>query len=81
MGGALALGQPLAGAVIALMYAGGQTLEAYATGRAGQAMTALIARQPRTALREEGGVLREVALAALVPGDHILVRVGDVVPV
>lgn len=81
MGGALALGQPLAGAVIALMYAGGQALEAYAIGRAGQAMTALIARQPRTALREEGGVLREVALAALVPGDHILVRVGDVVPV
>lgn len=81
MGGALALGEPLAGAVIALMYAGGQALEAYATGRAGRAMTALIARQPRTALREEGGVLREVALAALVPGDRILVRVGDVVPV
>ncbi|APT32782.1 copper-exporting P-type ATPase A [Methylobacterium phyllosphaerae] len=81
MGGALLLGQTLAGAVIALMYAGGQSLEAYATGRAGAAMTALIARQPRTALREEGGVLQEVALAALVPGDRILVRVGDVVPV
>ena len=35
MGGALLLGQTLAGAVIALMYAGGQSLEAYATGRAG----------------------------------------------
>ncbi|MCJ2087878.1 heavy metal translocating P-type ATPase [Methylobacterium sp. E-005] len=81
MGGALALGEPLAGAVIALMYTGGQALEAYATGRAGRAMTALIARQPRTALRAEGGVLRDVALAALVPGDRILVRVGDVVPV
>ncbi len=55
MGGALALSQPLAGAVIALMYAGGQSLEAYAAGRAGRAMTALIARQPRTALREEDG--------------------------
>ncbi|MGU3421438.1 heavy metal translocating P-type ATPase [Methylobacterium sp. D54C] len=81
MGGALALSQPLAGAVIALMYAGGQSLEAYASGRAGRAMTALIARQPRTALREDGGVLTEVSLAALVPGDRILVRVGDVVPV
>ncbi len=81
MGGALALSQPLAGAVIALMYAGGQSLEAYASGRAGRAMTALIARQPRTALREDGGVLTEVPLAALVPGDRILVRVGDVVPV
>lgn len=81
MGGALALSQPLAGAVIALMYAGGQSLEAYASGRAGRAMTALVARQPRTAMREDGGVLTEVPLAALVPGDRILVRVGDVVPV
>jgi heavy metal translocating P-type ATPase len=81
MGGALALSQPLAGAVIALMYAGGQSLEAYAAGRSGRAMTALIARQPRTALREEDGALREVPLAALVPGDRILVRVGDVLPV
>ncbi len=81
MGGALILSQPLAGAVIALMYAGGQSLEAYASGRAGRAMTALIARQPRTALREDGGALTEVPLAALIPGDRILVRVGDVVPV
>ncbi|WP_336489539.1 heavy metal translocating P-type ATPase [Methylobacterium nigriterrae] len=81
MGGALVLSQPLAGAVIALMYAGGQSLEAYAAGRAGRAMTALIARQPRTALREEAGALTEVPLAALVPGDRILVRVGDVLPV
>ena len=81
MGGALALSQPLAGAVIALMYAGGQSLEAYAAGRAGRAMTALIARQPRTALREEDGTWQEVPLAGLLPGDRILVRVGDVLPV
>jgi heavy metal translocating P-type ATPase len=81
MGGALALSQPLAGAVIALMYAGGQSLEAYSTGRAGRAMTALLTRQPRTALREEDGGLTEVPLAALVPGDRILVRVGDILPV
>ncbi|WP_244603261.1 heavy metal translocating P-type ATPase [Methylobacterium sp. 190mf] len=81
MGGALVLSQPLAGAVIALMYAGGQSLEAYASGRAGRAMTALIARQPRTALREDEGALKEAPIAALVPGDRILVRVGDVLPV
>ncbi|MGV7032696.1 heavy metal translocating P-type ATPase [Methylobacterium symbioticum] len=81
MGGALVLSQPLAGAVIALMYAGGQSLEAYAAGRAGRAMTALVARQPRTALREEAGALTEVPIAALIPGDRILVRVGDVLPV
>ncbi|MFH6783293.1 MULTISPECIES: heavy metal translocating P-type ATPase [Methylobacterium] len=86
MGGALALSQPLAGAVIALMFAGGQSLEAYAAGRASRAMTALIARQPRTALREEGSGedaprMREVPLADLAPGDRILVRAGDVLPV
>ncbi len=81
MAGALALSQPLAGAVVALMYAGGQSLEAYAAGRAERAMTALIARQPRTALREDDGALTEVPLAALVPGDRVLVRVGDVLPV
>ncbi len=81
MGGALVLAQPLAGAVIALMYAGGQSLEAYAAGRAERAMTSLIARQPRTALREDGGTLTEVPLAALIPGDRVLVRVGDVLPV
>ncbi|POR42377.1 heavy metal translocating P-type ATPase [Methylobacterium sp. V23] len=81
MGSALALSQPLAGVVIALMYAGGQSLEAYASGRAGRAMTALLARQPRTALREESGSVKEVPIAMLVPGDRILVRVGDVLPV
>lgn len=81
MGGALALAQPLAGVVIALMYAGGQALDAYAAGRAGQAMTALLARQPRTAQREEGGAVREVPIGVLVPGDRILVRTGDVLPV
>jgi heavy metal translocating P-type ATPase len=81
MAGALALSQRLTGVVIALMYAGGQALEAYAAGRAGRAMTALLARQPRTALREEAGTVREVAIAQLVPGDRILVRVGDILPV
>jgi heavy metal translocating P-type ATPase len=81
MGGALALSQPIAGVVIALMYAGGQSLEAYVAGRAERAMTALVARQPRTALREDDGGVTEVPLAALSPGDRILVRVGDVLPV
>lgn len=81
MGGALVLSQPLAGVVIALMYAGGQSLEAYAAGRAERAMTALIARQPRTALREGVSGIVEVPIADLAPGDRILVRVGDVLPV
>lgn len=81
MGGAIALSQPLAGVVIALMYSGGQALESFAARRAAREMTALLSRQPRTAIREESGGVREVPIDAVVPGDHILVRVGDVVPV
>lgn len=81
MGGALALGQSLAAVVVALMYAGGQSLEVYADGRARREMSALLARQPRSALREQDGGLREVPIADLVPGDRLLIRTGDVVPV
>ena len=51
MTAALAVGQTLAGAIVALMYAGGQYLEGFAEKRARREMTALLARVPRTALR------------------------------
>ncbi|WP_372425793.1 heavy metal translocating P-type ATPase [Salinarimonas chemoclinalis] len=81
MGGALALGEPLAGAVVAVMYAGGQFLEAYAEGRAGRRMTALLARAPRSALRHGPDGLAEIPLDAVRPGDRLLVRKGDTLPV
>ena len=49
--GALGLGQPLAGAVIALMYSGGNLLEDFAVGRAERDLSALIDRAPRLAHR------------------------------
>jgi cation transport ATPase len=55
MAGALALGELLAGAVIALMLAGGNALEAAASGRARRELTALLQRAPRTAHRRRGG--------------------------
>ena len=80
MTAALVFGETLAAAVVALMYAGGQHLEAYAEKRARREMTALLARAPRTALRYRDGALDEVPAEALVPGDRVLVRRGDVVP-
>src|SRR5947209_7452619 len=44
MAAALGFGQPLAGAVVALMLAGGQALEAYAGTRARAELSALLAR-------------------------------------
>ncbi|WP_210202689.1 heavy metal translocating P-type ATPase [Rhizobium sp. J15] len=81
MAGALFLGEYLAGIVVALMFTGGQFLENFAQNRAGREMTALLGRMPTSAVRYEEGGLREVALSNIVPGDRILVRRGEVVPV
>jgi heavy metal translocating P-type ATPase len=81
MAGALALGEWLAGAVVALMFAGGQVLEARASARARREMTALLARQPRTSMRQREGGLEEVPIAAIRPGDRLLIRKGEVLPV
>ncbi|MDI7861718.1 heavy metal translocating P-type ATPase [Rhizobiaceae bacterium n13] len=81
MTAALAFGEPLAGNVVALMYSGGQLLERFAEGRARREMTALLGRVARTAMRYNTGGLSEVAIEAISPGDRILVRKGEVVPV
>jgi len=78
---AMAVGESLAAAIVALMYAGGQYLETYAERAARREMTALLSRVPRTAIRQDNGRLEEVALELVVPGNRLLVRQGDVVPV
>lgn len=81
MGAALAFGEPLAGNIVALMYAGGQQLENFAEGRARREMTALLGRTARTAMRYAREGLEEVPIETLMPGERILVRRGEVVPV
>ena len=44
-------------------------------------MHALLSRVPRTATRNRDGGLEEVALDGIAPGDRLLIRQGDVVPV
>jgi heavy metal translocating P-type ATPase len=81
MTAALLVGQELAAAIVALMYAGGQYLETFAERAARREMTALLSRVPRVALRHRDGQLEEVALDRVMPGDRLLIRQGDVVPV
>ena len=81
MTAALAVGENLAAAIVALMYAGGQYLESYAERAARREMTALLSRVPRTAVIHRDGQLAEVALDLVRPGDRLLVRQGDMVPV
>ncbi len=81
MSAALAFGQPLAGNVVALMYSGGQILEIFAQGRAQREMTALLGRVAHTAMLYSGKALAEVPIASLMPGDRLLIRKGEVLPV
>jgi heavy metal translocating P-type ATPase len=81
MTAALVFGEELAAAIVALMYAGGRLLEAYAERRARREMTALLSRVPRTAVRHRDGQLEEVPLDLILAGDRLLIRQGDVVPV
>ena len=81
MFGALGLGQPLAGAVIALMYSGGNVLEDFAVGRAERDLRALVDRAPRVAHRRLDHRVEEVPVAQIAVGDTLLVRAGEVIPV
>ncbi len=81
MTAALAFGEELAAVVVALMYAGGQYLESFAERRARREMTALLSRMPRSAMRHRDGGLEEVDLDVILPGDRLLIRQGDVIPV
>ncbi|QOF73660.1 heavy metal translocating P-type ATPase [Aminobacter sp. SR38] len=81
MSAALLFGETLAAAVVALMYSGGTFLESFAEGRARREMRDLLARVPRTATRHQNGSLEEVPLDDIMPGDRLLIRQGDVVPV
>jgi heavy metal translocating P-type ATPase len=81
MSGALALGQPLAGAVVALMYSGGNVLEDIAVARAEHDLRSLVDRAPREAHRRVGDHIAEVPISAVAVGDQLLVRAGEVVPV
>jgi heavy metal translocating P-type ATPase len=76
---ALVLGQQLAAAIVALMMSGGAALEAWAAGRAQRDLRRLVERTPRIAHRYSDGVVEEVGIEVLEPGDVIVVRAGEVI--
>ena len=81
MSGALALGQNLAGIVIAVMYAGGNVLEDFAVARAERDLRSLIDRAPKIAHRRIASTIEDVPIEQVAVGDDILVRAGEVIPV
>ncbi|WP_027525541.1 heavy metal translocating P-type ATPase [Bradyrhizobium sp. Ec3.3] len=80
MTSALVVGEELAAAVVALMYAGGQYLEDFAEGHARREMTALLARAPRKAMRHCDHRLEEIDVELVATGDRLLIRQGEIVP-
>jgi len=81
MTAALALGQPLAGVVVALMYSGGNVLEVIAVSRAERDLRSLVDRAPRVGHRRLDHGIQDVPVADIAVGDGLLVRAGEVVPV
>ncbi|MFF4906168.1 heavy metal translocating P-type ATPase [Streptomyces sp. NPDC001260] len=81
LGGTLAVGEYLAGALIALMLATGRTLEAAAQRRASHDLRALLEHAPRSAHRRTDAGVDTVPLAEIAVGDLLVVRPGEVVPV
>jgi P-type E1-E2 ATPase len=75
------LGQYLAGAIVVLMLAGGQTVQRLAIGRATAALRALAARVPTIAHRSRGGVLEEVPVGEVRTGDELSVLPREICPV
>ena len=79
--GTLLVGEYLAGALIAVMLAGGRALDAAATRRASHDLRALLERAPRFARRRAGTEVSVVPLAEVAIDDLLVVGSGEMVPV
>ena len=81
LAGALVVNEPFAGAMITVMLASGQLLDARASARACRELSLLVQRAPRTARRHVGDAVVEVPVDDVAVGDRLLVGNGEVVPV
>jgi len=75
------LGEYLAGSLVVLMLAGGQTMEAYAVGKAASLLSALARRMPSIAHRKAATGLETVELEAVNVNDTLVVFPHEVCPV
>ena len=78
---AVLLGQYLAGTLVVLMLAGGQTLEALAVRRASFALQALARRMPSFAHLKRNGTIDDVPLAEVSVGDVVALFPHETCPV
>ncbi|WP_458315398.1 heavy metal translocating P-type ATPase [Mycolicibacterium brisbanense] len=79
--GTLLVGEYLAGALVAVMLAGGRALDSAAARRASHDLRALMERAPKFARRRVGTQVEMIPLADVVVDDLLIVGSGEVVPV
>lgn len=72
--GAAALGEWAEGALLLFLFSMGHALEHYSLDKARKSIKALAALTPDTAILKNGAELKEVPVAALVPGDIIFIK-------
>jgi len=80
-GGAAILGELSEGAFLLLLFSIGHAGEHYALDRARNAISALGALMPKTALLKHGNQISEVPVEQLSIGDIVIARPGDRIPV
>ena len=83
MGATLATGEYAAALIVALMLTGGEALEDYAEQRARRELTSLLDRAPDIAhvLPAAGGAPEDRPADEVLPGDLLLIRPAETVPV
>jgi Zn2+/Cd2+-exporting ATPase len=79
--GAFIVGDYSEGAILILIFSISGVLESYATSKSEKALTHLLKLAPQTALRYQDGLETEVLVSNLSVGDHVIVKVGSLVPV
>lgn len=78
---ALLLGEYVAASLIAFFMTVAHLLESFTTGRSRQAIRSLIRMAPKTARVLRDGLEVQAGIEQLQPGDHVIVRPGEQIPV
>lgn len=77
----LALGEYWTAIIIVLMLTGGEALEDYAAGQATRELKSLLERAPSRAHLMVKGMPKDILVASVKPGDRLLVKPGEIIPV
>lgn len=77
----LAVGEYWASLMVLVMLTGGDSLEDYATRKAGQELKSLLDNSPQNAHLVSADRLEDIAVEKIAVGDQLLVKPGELVPV